>query len=85
MRNNLLFETGDDPPLYFPAKDIGTITMKELINTVRIAGHDTVSIEQRITRIPEVDEVIKRLDSAYEETLGEKTLKDIVLSANQPG
>ncbi|MBI4847913.1 MAG: YihY/virulence factor BrkB family protein [Nitrospirae bacterium] len=80
-KNALLLETADNPPAYVPAKDIETITLKEIFNTVRFAGHETASVELRLAPSREVDSVIKSLDEACESALGNKTLKDVVLSA----
>jgi membrane protein len=79
-KNSLLLETGDDPPAYLPAKDIETITLLELLNAVRVADKGVLAIEKQVVAIPEVDDVIKTLDTAITATLGEKTLKDIVVS-----
>jgi membrane protein len=79
-KNSLLLETGDDPPAYLPAKDIETITLLELLNAVRVADKGALAIEKKVVAIPEVDDVIKTLDTAITATLGEKTLKDIVVS-----
>jgi len=40
-----------------------------------------VSIEHRMIQVTEVDNIIKSLDDAYGEALGEKTMKDIVISS----
>ena len=79
-RNALVIETGDDPPGYVPARDIETIKLKDILDTVRVAEKGPLSIERRGASIAGVDDVIKSLDNAYDKTLGEKVLKDIVLS-----
>jgi membrane protein len=80
-QNDLLLETGDDPPGYIPARDIENITLKEIFNSVRIAHYEAVSIEHRMIQVTEVENIIKSLDDAYGDALGEKTMKDIVVSA----
>ncbi len=82
-KNELIVETGDDPPAYLPAKDIETITLNELLDAVRVADSVTLSIEKQVVHIPEVEGVIETLDAAIKETLGEKTLKDIVISMDK--
>ena len=34
--NNLIIETSDEPPTYLPAKDIGSIYLKDIIRSVRL-------------------------------------------------
>jgi membrane protein len=81
--NNLLQETGDDPPAFFPARDISTITINELLQAVRIADVETLAIENNLATVPEIDEVISTIDLAVKESLQEKTLKDIVQSLDK--
>ncbi|MBI5739321.1 MAG: YihY family inner membrane protein [Nitrospirae bacterium] len=81
VRNELLIETGTDPPGYLPARDIENIPLRDIFNAVRIAHHEAVSIEHRMFQVTEVDNIIKRLDDAYIAALGEKTIKDIVISS----
>lgn len=80
-QNDLLLETADNPPGYIPARDIEHITLKEIFNAVRVAHHEAASIEKRMIQITEVENIIKILDDAYGDALGEKTIKDIVVSA----
>lgn len=68
------------PPAFLPSRDIETIKLSELLNVVRIAVREALSIEQRIYSIPDVDYVMKRLDDSIENTLGNETVKTLVLS-----
>jgi membrane protein len=77
-RNSLIVKTANDPPTYLPAKDIETITLKELIDTVRVADSTTFSIEKHIVSVPEIEDVLETVDKAITSSLGGKTLKDIV-------
>ncbi len=78
-KNSLILETGDDPPAYLPARDIETIPLQEILDAIRVAS-GTSPLEKQAASVPEVDGVIETLDSAISGQLGEKTLKDIVLS-----
>jgi membrane protein len=80
-KNSLLIETGDDPPSYFPARDIGTITLNELLNAVRLAGGNTASLDRHVVSVGEVEEIMHSLDSALSDSLGKKTLRDVVINA----
>ncbi len=78
--NGLIIETSDDPPAYIPSRDIGRIPLKAILDSVRTAGEETFRIEERLVPVQGVDNVIRALDNACEETLAEQTLKDIVIS-----
>lgn len=77
-QSELLVETGDDPPALLPARDIGTITQKEIFDTVRAVDVEARAVERRIISVTEVEDVMKRLDAACQDALGERTLRDIV-------
>ncbi len=79
-QNRLILETSDDPPAYMPAKDIGIMTLHEIHNIARNADKGALLIEQKSLSIHEVDTIIETLDKACIDTLGNKTLKDLVLS-----
>jgi len=79
-RNGLIIETSDDPPAYIPSRDIERIPLREIFDSVRTAGEETFLIEDRLVSVQGIDNVIQALDNAYGETLGEQTLKGIVIS-----
>ncbi len=78
-----ILETADDPPAYLPARDIEKIKLKDLLGSVRTAGEDSCSIEERFHSVSEVDQVMKRVDKAIGAALGEETLKALVLSRKE--
>ncbi len=78
--NSLILETGDETPAYVPARDMETIKLKDILNTVRVTETGTLPFERTGVSVQGVDDVIKSLDNAYDTALGETTLKDIVLS-----
>lgn len=79
-KKGLLLETGDDPPAFIPARDIGTISEKEIFNVVRSVDPEVLAVEQRIISVDAIEDVMKRLDTAYQDAMGERTLRDIVPS-----
>ena len=81
--HELILETADDPPAYVPARDIETIPLIELLNSVRMADKDSLSIEEQILSAEDIDRIIDRLDTSVAESLGEDTLKDLVLSGSK--
>jgi membrane protein len=75
----VLIETNEDPPAYIPARDIETITISDVLSSVRDSGKEMPSVEQSIASIPEVNRVMDLLDDSISNSLGSKTMKDLVL------
>jgi len=82
-RNDLLLETGDDPPGYIPARDIEHITLKEILNSVRVDLDASVPKGHGMMQVAGVDMIMRELDDAYDNALGEKTIKDVIVSEDQ--
>jgi membrane protein len=80
QKNGLILETADDPPAYVPSRDIGTITLSELLKVVRMAEKETLIIERKVISVSDVDSVLEVLEKSTNDALGERTLKDMVLS-----
>jgi membrane protein len=78
-KKKLVIETADEPPTYFPARDLETIKLKEILDSTR-ADDQNNHIENRLYSVPEVDSVVERVDESIGSALGEETIKDIVLS-----
>ncbi|RPI35191.1 MAG: YihY/virulence factor BrkB family protein [Nitrospiraceae bacterium] len=77
-QNNLLIETGDDPPAFVPARDIGRIRQKEILVAAGSGDSEVFSAERKTSSVPCVEDIMNRLDAACGDILGEKTLKDAV-------
>ncbi len=82
QKNSILIETGDDPPAYIPSRDLETITLRELLNAARMTDEKTLAIEHNISTVPEVEQVLDSVYSAVSDTLGDRTLKEMVHSAD---
>ena len=82
-QKGMVVETGDDPPAYLPERDIETIKLKELFESVRVAEEDAFAISETHLSSPEVDRVVKGINDAIGETVGEETIKSLVLSASR--
>lgn len=80
QRRELITETADDPPAYLPAKDLENIRLNELYSTVRVDKLDPFSKKTALS-IPEVDRLMKSLDDSTINTLGKKTLRDLIISS----
>ena len=80
QRRGLIMETGDDPPSYLPSKDIETISLKEILDSVRAPEEDSRAIEEKFISTAEVDKIIKTMDESIAEALKNKTIKSLIIS-----
>jgi DNA-binding IscR family transcriptional regulator len=83
-KEQLIVETTSDPTAYLMARDIETIALKDVYDTVRGRDRDLGPGHRTILSIEEVEVLVKEIDEAIVDRLGQKTIKDIVLSAMQP-
>ncbi len=80
-RRGLIVETANEPIGYVPARDMETITVEDILDAVRRETRGPYESKQLALSVPAVDHVVDQLDRSIHETLGEKTLKDLVRSA----
>ncbi|MDO8282921.1 MAG: YihY/virulence factor BrkB family protein [Thermodesulfovibrionia bacterium] len=81
--NGLLIETNEYPPAYIPAKEIDTISLYEIVSVVRSSKGEIHLAVKSASSIPEVNIVMESLDDSIRNTLGSKTIKDLILSAGK--
>jgi membrane protein len=79
----LLVPTQSEPPAFLPAKDLDTITLNEIISTVRISGEETHGASKSLVSIPEINGIMKHIEQAITLSLDKQTLKDLVQSAEK--
>lgn len=77
-RNGLIIETADNPPAYVPARVLETISLSDMLDAVRIAEDDAVSLETRVLALPVVDDVLRAMEKSMKESLGDMTIRDLV-------
>jgi len=77
-QGGLLAQTGDDPPAYLPSRDIGSITLKSLLHTVRTAGEEQYLGPQSLPAPAEIESILARVNLAFEEQLDELTVRDLL-------
>jgi membrane protein len=76
-----LLETGnEDPPVYLPVHDIGTIHLADILTCVRAAGEDRFLNDEQLPAIKAVDQLTADLSAVYRDVPGNRTLKDLVKS-----
>jgi membrane protein len=83
-KDGLVSESGEDPPSYFPARDLETITLVAVVEAVRRAGSRPLVGRDQWPELGQVGEIMKRLDGAISEALAHQTIKDLVLNLAAP-
>ncbi len=73
MRHGLLLGSGEDPPHLVPARDLGTMTLKDIVDAVS-GGIVVPGIA------PQTLAVMRSLDASLEQELGGQTLRDLLTS-----
>lgn len=68
---------------YVPARDPGTVSVKEVLDVARAAGERHQFSYDKISSVPAVDEICADIDAAIDEALQHRTLRDLAL-ANPP-
>ena len=76
-KNGLIIESGDETPAYLPSKDTETITLQEIINTVRCSEEKFCYKYIQSMSIPQVDAIMKKVEVQITSGLSNKTLKDL--------
>jgi membrane protein len=66
---------------YLPARDPGTISLKDIVEAVRSGTGGTVSAERGEPADPAIEEVLKVIDEAVSASLSARSLKDLVSGA----
>ena len=85
VRSGYLAETADEPPAYLPARDIDTIRLNELLAGIARAGESPFIKEEDLPPVHAVDRAVSELRVARDQALGGRTLKELVLEAEEPG
>jgi membrane protein len=80
-QDGLLLQTGDDPPAYLPSRDIGSITLEELLHTVRAAGEEQYLGPEAVPVPAEIEAVLTKVNLAIDEQLRDLTLRNLVTPA----
>ena len=78
---NLIVETADSPTTYIPAKDLELISLKEIVSTARTNEQTELFINKTEKSLSGVDTVLNNMDTSIYESLGNKSLKDLVKSS----
>lgn len=75
-----LVETSSQPPEYLLAQDPATLTLAQLLGSIRSPFGEQALLEQRVISEPSVDTVLSGTEQAVNDALAETTLRDLVAS-----
>jgi membrane protein len=84
QRAGYITETADDPPRYLPARSFETITVKELLDTLRSAEEDLSLSAEILPHEAEVEKLLARLDEAADASLRGSSLRELALASVPP-
>ena len=79
----MLAQTGDDPPAYLPARDLGSIALSEILRAVRTAGEEQYLGPQAVPVPAEIEAMLAKVNGAIEDQVRGFTLRDLVAPAAQ--
>lgn len=75
--HDLVVQSGDDPPGYLPARDPSSISVTEVLETVRAAGEKGFLSPEGLPAPPQVDVVLELMRQAVDSSIGGMTLHDL--------
>ncbi len=81
-RHGLIAPSGEEPPVYRPAKDPEIILIGEILDVVRKSGDESIVVNDAV---PEVDGVIRHMESALHQSVENMTLKSLIVSSIKSG
>jgi membrane protein len=82
-QKGLIVETAADPPAYLPARDLDTVTLREVYDAVRLSGSEGGPGRDRIVH-DAVEEIVREVDEAIAGALRDRTLKDLIRGSDPP-
>jgi membrane protein len=78
VRRGLLITSGEDCNRYQPATSLERITLKQILDAAREADEKHILVPGEITAAETVNDTVSRLDQAITESVGDRTLKDLI-------
>jgi len=84
LRAGYITETSDDPPHYLPARSFETITVKELLDTLRSAEEEPSLNAETLPQEAEVEALLANLDQAVDASLHGRTLRELAMASVPP-
>jgi membrane protein len=73
--------SGEDPPVYLPVHDIGTMRLADLLTDTRQSGESRFLNVEQLESSEAVAGVMSDIGKVYQDSLGARTLRDLVLAS----
>ena len=83
-RDGLLVRTGAEPPDYLPSRDIGSIALADLLQSVRAAGEVDFLRPEAVPVSAGLEAILAETNSTLENRLRGLTLRDLLTQASPP-
>jgi membrane protein len=77
LNKKLLKETADTPTTYIPAYDLETVSLYDIISSIRCSGENPSHALGLIETEDDVKQLQKEIDESIEQLLKQKSLKDL--------
>jgi membrane protein len=84
QRAGYITETADAPPQYLPARSFETISVKELLDTLRTAEEDPSLSAEILPHEAEVERLLARVDAAVDASLSGSSLRELAMAGVPP-
>lgn len=82
-RRGLVVQSGDDPPVFLPARDPALISVATVLGTVRAAGEERFLSPEGLPAPQPVDDVLDRIRLAVESSVGDMTLRELATQGTE--
>ena len=79
-QGKLLAESAEEPPGFLPARDLGVVSVHELLGVVRAAGEDRYVNPGALPLPAAVQEVLDRVEAESARTLGQVSISSLAAS-----
>lgn len=79
--SNIIIDVADEPASYIPSRDIESITLKEVLEAVR-EDRSSPLMDENLLSQESVNSVIKDVENAIYGSLGDSTVRDLVLASD---
>jgi membrane protein len=81
-RDNLLTQSSSDPPGYLPARDLASMPLQRVLDTVRAAGEERTLTVSDLHASPQVDQILQRMYGALGESVAGLSVADLARSVS---
>jgi membrane protein len=83
VKAGLLVETAGSPGTFLPARDLDTLTLNDIVSSVRTSEEGVFLSFDTISMQPEIRNIHSEIEAAIAATLKGKTLRDLSCNSNE--